>query len=160
MKTCGIHGTPLNAGGHCFPCNVAAGKIPEPWEGYKAHAQKETKEHDLCGWILEKGPTDNPVYLSVEQFMFSWEADPGKSLHLARRCDAEALCTIVEDAAHIREVRLMTGGGRACTWIWTAEDESGFWEAECKQNKDWPIGFLYEDAAFCSFCGNRLIVKE
>lgn len=110
MKICEIHGTPLNANGDCFPCSVAASEIPEPWSGYKDHAQTEAQAYEQCGWVLEKGPLDAPVYLTVEQFMFSWERDLAKALRLARRRDAEALCTIVEDAEHIREVRLIDQG--------------------------------------------------
>src|ERR1051325_6850308 len=105
--TCEIHGTPLNGNGDCFPCSVAASQIPEPYAGYKEHAEAVTAMHELSGWLLEKGPSDNPVYLTCEQFMFSWESDLQKALRLARRKDAEALSTIVEDAEHIREVRLL-----------------------------------------------------
>ena len=82
-------------------------EIPEPYAGYREHAEAVTAMHELSGWVLEKGPSDNPVYLACEQFMFSWESDLQKALRLARRKDAEALSTIVEDAEHIREVRLL-----------------------------------------------------
>lgn len=46
---------------------------------------------------------------------------------------------------------------RSCEWLWTPEDNSGFWTAQCKE--DWPIGLLHEGARFCSFCGGELVVE-
>lgn len=46
---------------------------------------------------------------------------------------------------------------QSCTWLWTPEDNSGFWTAQCKE--DWPIQMLHEGAKFCSFCGSSLIVE-
>lgn len=55
---------------------------------------------DQQAWLIEKMLNGNVHYISAN-YMLEWTDDPNKALRLARREDAEALCTIVEDADKI-----------------------------------------------------------
>lgn len=54
------------------------------------------------GWLLEKMHEGNVHYISAD-YVLRWTDDPNKALRLARREDAEALTTIVEDCEKIAE---------------------------------------------------------
>lgn len=53
-------------------------------------------------WLLEKMREGNVHYIAAD-YVLQWTDDPNKALRLARREDAEALCTIVEDCEKIAE---------------------------------------------------------
>lgn len=57
---------------------------------------------DESGWLLEKMHNGNVHYIAAD-YMLRWTDDPNKALRLARREDAEALTTIVEDCEKIAE---------------------------------------------------------
>lgn len=57
---------------------------------------------DESAWLLEKMHGGNVQYISAD-YVLQWTDDPNKALRLARREDAEALCTIVEDCEKIAE---------------------------------------------------------
>lgn len=52
------------------------------------------------GWLLEKMHNGQVHYISAD-YVLQWTDDPNKALRLARRKDAEALCTIVDDCEKI-----------------------------------------------------------
>lgn len=55
---------------------------------------------DESGWLLEKTHEGNVHYICAD-YVLQWTDDPNKALRLARREDAEALTTIVEDCEKI-----------------------------------------------------------
>lgn len=55
---------------------------------------------DESGWLLEKMHNGSVHYVAAD-YVLQWTDDPNKALRLARREDAEALCTIVEDCEKI-----------------------------------------------------------
>lgn len=55
---------------------------------------------DESGWLLEKMHEGNVHYVCADNVL-QWTDDPNKALRLARRDDAEALATIVEDCEKI-----------------------------------------------------------
>jgi hypothetical protein len=57
-------------------------------------------QSDESAWLLEKMHEGNVHYIAADN-MLQWTDDPNKALRLARREDAEALCTIVEDCEKI-----------------------------------------------------------
>lgn len=57
---------------------------------------------DESGWLLEKMHEGNVHYVCADNVL-QWTDDPNKALRLARRDDAEALATIVEDCEKIAE---------------------------------------------------------
>lgn len=69
-------------------------------------ALEEAKQHTLAvdesGWLLEKMHNGNVHYIAAD-YVLEWTDDPNKALRLARREDAEALTTIVEDCERIAE---------------------------------------------------------
>jgi hypothetical protein len=50
--------------------------------------------------------TKETLYITADGGYLRWEKDRTRALKLATREDADQLCTIVEDAEHIREVQL------------------------------------------------------
>lgn len=54
------------------------------------------------GWLLEKMHEGNVHYICAD-YVLQWTNDPNRALRLARREDAEALTTIVEDCEKIAE---------------------------------------------------------
>jgi hypothetical protein len=55
-------------------------------------------------WLVEKGPQGiGQVLYICANYMLEWTDDPNKALRLARREDADAICSIVEDADRVAE---------------------------------------------------------
>ncbi len=55
-------------------------------------------------WLVEKGPEGiGKVLYICANYMLEWTDDPNKALRLSRREDAEAICSIVEDADRVAE---------------------------------------------------------
>lgn len=75
---------------------LGSGPPPGPKE---EEAPAPTSEE---GWLVEKMVNGNVHYISAN-YVLEWTHDPNKALRLARREDAEALCTIVEDADKIAQ---------------------------------------------------------
>lgn len=108
------------------------------------------------GWLLEKMHNGSVHYIAAD-YVLEWTDDPIKALRLARRKDAEALCTIVEDCEKIAEhgwpassseiESAITAMRSACVEkVRSMRDD---WEAE--RNKQEPLSKLRNryDAAFC-----------
>lgn len=97
----------------CYRRHQAAGNVPTKRQFYDSvdalHLgiadQKQVTADSAgamveTGWLLEKTHNGQVWYVTANS-MLEWTDDPNKALRLARREDAEALCTIVEDADKI-----------------------------------------------------------
>lgn len=88
----------------------------------------------------------------------AWIDDAAKEI--AKRWAQISSCGLKEAAEDIKaSILKYQYQVETCTWTWTPEGGVGFWEAQCKQDEDWPISLLHEGAKFCAFCGNPLIVE-
>ena len=88
-----------------------------------------------------------------------WLDPPRPCGHEWRNNDFTCMdCVEARIAKLQQELDAARSASRPCTWLWTPEDNSGFWTAQCKE--DWPISLLHEGAKFCAFCGGELIVES
>ena len=58
-------------------------------------------------WLVEKGPTDFPLYLCVKHYDWAWTRNPYEAIRFARKEDAELIppsflgsCTLMRTVEH------------------------------------------------------------